>query len=242
MACRYHVSSLIHHAIHTNIHPDKTLNDWITRLCLAGPHGQFFGALRQEHLDHHRELGAADDPERFYYDLKLHGRTTATGFLTWLTGVFLGWVIIPIVSRWVVGHRGRLAGPADAAIQVEVQQGRKAEVPTREKLIDVLVIPPVQAVLFGLFWLATGQWWGYFAFWALPLVTVSAGLNAVRATVEHANPDEHATAGIRTNAVLVRVESGGTLLRVPAALQLPLRASPVHDRAGTTTRRSSARR
>jgi fatty acid desaturase len=112
-----------------------------------------------------------------------------------LTGVFLGWVIIPILSRWVVGNRGRLAEPVEPVPQhVEANQARKAEVSKREKLLDLLAIPPVQAVLFGLFWLATGQWWGYFAFWALPLVTVGAGLNALRATIEHANPDEHATA------------------------------------------------
>ena len=189
-----HISSLIHHAIHTNIHPNKTLNDWITRLCLAGPQGQFFAAMRKEHLDHHRELGAADDPERFYYDLRLHGRTTATGFLTWVTGVFLGWVIIPIVSRWIVGRRGPLAAPVESPPHEQAQQRGIAQVPRREKLLDLAAIPPVQVALFGLFWLATGQWWGYIAFWALPLVTVGAGLNAVRATVEHANPDEHATA------------------------------------------------
>src|SRR5262249_42602792 len=39
-----HISSLIHHSVHSNIHPERKVNDWITRLCLTAPQGQMFGA------------------------------------------------------------------------------------------------------------------------------------------------------------------------------------------------------
>ncbi len=54
---------------------------------------------------------------------------------------------------------------------------------------DVLALFPVHAALFGFFWLTYGEWWAYFALWAVPVLTVGAALNALRATLEHAGTD-----------------------------------------------------
>jgi fatty acid desaturase len=178
-ALQNHLSSLFHHAIHVNLHPDRRVNDWMARLFTAAPLGLLFGALRREHVAHHARLGAADDPERFYYDLERHGRGTRRGFIRWLATLLLaGWVILPAVRRAVTGRRDEGDAPGG---------GLHSLAERRERLLDVALVPPVQAVIALLFWRLSGAWWSYPALWVLPAVTLGGGLTALRATIEHAD-------------------------------------------------------
>ena len=99
------ISSLAHHAIHSNIHPERRLNDGLTRLLLAAPLAQLFSVLRAEHLHHHAHLGATDDAERYYYDLTRHGRREKGHLVRWVGGLFIGWVALGVARRTLTGSR-----------------------------------------------------------------------------------------------------------------------------------------
>lgn len=169
------LNSLSHHAIHHHIYPDRKVNDALFRWMIAAAMGQNLRTLRREHLGHHALFGEHDDPERHYYDLDVDERTTPRQLLLWTAMMFSGLVLVGQVRRILSGSRG--GAPVDA-------NSRAAQ---REKR-ELLFVIPAQIGLFLIFWAVSGTVFGYFLFWAIPIVTVGAGLNAVRATVEHADP------------------------------------------------------
>lgn len=175
-ALQNHISSLLHHGLHWNLHPRRRINDWICRLFLAGPQGQLLGGFRQEHLGHHNRLGAEDDPERVYYDLYRQGRSSPFKFLFWLLTLFLGWVALPFVRRFLTGHRDARA-----------PQRHERRDSLGSRLTDIGCVLVVQGAIFGGLWLASGTAWAYLALWFLPLITLGAGLSVLRATIEHLN-------------------------------------------------------
>jgi len=175
------LASLSHHAVHYNLHPDRKINDSLFRWMLAAPMGQSFLTLRREHLRHHSRFAENDDPERFYYDLDIHNRRSPGAFIARTAGMFLGLVVASQLQRILSGNRGGA-----------LATGQKDERESRGRR-EFLYALPAQAVLFGAFYLLTDNLLGYFIYWAIPLVTVGAGLNALRATIEHADPDEPPT-------------------------------------------------
>jgi fatty acid desaturase len=175
------MSSLTHHAIHSNLYPTRAVNDAIARFLLAAPMAQLFSVLRAEHLHHHAHLGDADDPERYYYDLELHGRRTSARFVRWVASLFLGWVVIGVVRRTLTGSR------EGQQLQERRSFNARAE---RERRIDTMIIPPMQILLLFLMWAIHGEWWAYFFLWALPAATVGGGLTVLRATLDHADAGE----------------------------------------------------
>jgi len=178
-ALQNHLSSLLHHAIHANLHPSRGVNLWLARLALAAPMAQIFSVLRWEHLHHHAHLGAADDPERFYYDLDRHGRRQPGRFRRWVAGLFAGWLVIPILRRALRGSRDETAAPAPPR-----DRARR-----REARLDLLLIPPAQLLLFVLFFALHGSPFAWLGLWALPAATLGGGLTALRATLDHADAD-----------------------------------------------------
>jgi fatty acid desaturase len=172
------MSSLTHHAIHSNLYPTRAVNDAITRFLLTAPMAQLFSVLRAEHLHHHAHLGDPDDAERFYYDLDLHGRRSSAGFIRWVASLFLGWVVVGVVRRTFTGSRDGQELQASRALN------RRA---MRERLIDTAMIPPVQILLLLAMWAIHGEWWAYFVLWALPAATLGGGLTVLRAALDHAD-------------------------------------------------------
>jgi fatty acid desaturase len=165
------LASLSHHAVHGHLSPGRRLNDSLFRWLLSAPMGQNCLTLRREHLDHHSRYGMPADPERFYYDLNIGGRNTAFRLATWTILILLGYVIVGELRRVFSGSR---SGSSE-------RDGLE-----RREYTFVL---PAQILLFGVYWGLTGTFYGYFVFWLLPLVTIGAGLNALRATLEHADPN-----------------------------------------------------
>jgi fatty acid desaturase len=122
-----------------------------------------------------------DDPERFYYDLDIHNRRSPSGLIAWTAAMFMGLVAASQLRRLISGDRA--GGVLDE--KAKERQGRERR--------EYLYVLPAQVVLFVAFYLLTGNLLSYFVFWAMPMVAVGAGLNALRATIEHADPDEPPT-------------------------------------------------
>jgi fatty acid desaturase len=171
------LASLSHHAVHWNLHPNRRVSDQFFRWLIAAPMGQNYLTLRREHLAHHASFGAPDDPERHYYDLDVGNRNSAASFLFWTLAMFSGYVVVGQVRRILLGSRTGEMNESKSNTERLVVERR-----------EILYVLPAQAVIFAVFFVLTGSIYGYFMLWALPLVTVGAGLNALRATIEHADP------------------------------------------------------
>jgi len=58
----------IHEAAHFNLHPSRSKNDFLTRIFLSSVIGNDIKSYRTVHMQHHKNLGKFEDPERSYYD------------------------------------------------------------------------------------------------------------------------------------------------------------------------------
>ena len=185
-ALQNHLMVLFHHSIHNNMHPLRRVNDWIARWLLISPMGQPWGMMHRAHLTHHAYLGKENDPDRWYYDLDLHGRQSPLVLVLWLAANCLGGLVIPQFRKMFTGLRDAVADPGTALAQ-------------RDR-VDRLAIAVAQGVLFLTFW-GLGAWWTYFALWALPAATLGTGLNCFRTTLEHADPSNppHLNYSFRSN-------------------------------------------
>ncbi len=184
-----HLMVLWHHSIHTNMHPRREVNDAIGRWLLISPMGQPAGIMRRAHITHHAHLGEEQDPDRWYYDLDLHGRRRPWALIGWLAVNCLGGLIVPQIRKALTGRR-------DATVDPGTERGRRDR---RDRLAVVVC----QVALFAAFWALTGTWWGYLALWALPLVTLGSGLNCLRTALEHADASDppHRDYSFRSNPV-----------------------------------------
>jgi fatty acid desaturase len=59
----YALYSLAHEGLHYHLHPNKQVNDWISKIFLCMPLGIDFRQMRYDHLQHHKHLGTDNDPE-----------------------------------------------------------------------------------------------------------------------------------------------------------------------------------
>ncbi len=181
-ALQHHCSVLLHHAVHYNLHPRRAVNDGLARWLLAAPIGQMLRSVRTDHFAHHRLFGGRRDPERFYWDLRLDDRTRPAGLRLWMLRAFSGGLVVPLVRRVVTGSRIRAADRARFGLE-----SRDTRKDGAEDVGDLAAVVAVQAILALGFWGIHGSPWAYLVFWVVPVLTVGAGLNALRATLEHAD-------------------------------------------------------
>jgi fatty acid desaturase len=170
-----HLMVLWHHSIHHNLHPSRRVNNAIARWFLIAPMGQPWGMMRRAHINHHAQLGNEPDADRWYYDLNLHGRRRPWVLIGWLLVNCMGGLLWPQIRKVLTGRRDANIDPG-----TETEEGNR---------YDQFSVVLCQAALFAVFWLLGQAWWSYFAFWALPLVTLGGGLNCLRTALEHADPD-----------------------------------------------------
>ncbi len=149
-----------HEFTHFSVLPrSRRWNDAIGTWLFAAPAGVPLPLFRQRHFAHHRTYSTPEDTKSNYrWDYRGKGL-----WLRLLRGLS-GWEYVAKLLN--VGRAARVAG-ADAAS-------------------PIAALPPIvatQVILIALFALIDVRL--YLALWVLPLVTVSALLDALRATKEH---------------------------------------------------------
>lgn len=165
---QYFIAQLMHEAVH-QFFARKDLRSFMAALLTAYPIG-ISRLYRDVHLAHHRYF---TDPVK---DLDYHGYAhfprSKLQMLRWLLWNISGF----------------------AAVRQFLYQN--SEVKSDARPLELVFIVVVQLVLLGFFaW--HGSWWMYFAFWLLPLITLSKSLNTIRLMTEHADPDPDRTAVLR---------------------------------------------
>jgi len=172
---QYALLCLVHEASHVLFSRDRERNDRIANWICAYPIGITVERYRELHLDHHRHLGTADDPDFDYY----HGVFTR-GRLVWT------------IIAAALGIRGLLTliayfFPRVAARYLPSLRDRPA--PRTTSVPQLVGIAASQLVLLGMFTLA-GQPLLYFVVWLAPVITLVPLANQLRTIAEHASLDQ----------------------------------------------------
>lgn len=174
--CQYALFIVGHDALHSLLHPDREVNDRLARWLIHGP---FFIGLensRRFHLEHHRTLGTADDPDRVLHTMG--NKNTRVTFLAFALGFF------------TVGAAVLRMLPFGRALLPPVQaKTARPKVPFGTYLKERAPTFLVQAGLFGLMLLLGLPFWAYFALWMAPVLFCVFLADGMRAFCDHAVPD-----------------------------------------------------
>jgi fatty acid desaturase len=157
---------LVHECWHGLFLPDRALNHLIGQV-VGYSVGSKYWLARDGHLDHHRNLGRQDDPDR-----PLHSssdKATRAALVRYFGARLLG-------GQLLVSH------------QVGRQRPKGSSSPSAAAEWLWLIV--VQLIVWGLLALFTGRWWTYPLLWALPIATATTLLNSLRAFTEHAVPPD----------------------------------------------------
>jgi fatty acid desaturase len=173
-ARQHGLNILAHETWHWTLFRRRAVNDLVGSWALSYPVVMRFESMRSKHFEHHRTVGHADDPDRYYWGWRRDDRGGFVGHMllvasglhfVWLAGRSLLGLPVPVVRA---GERPRVPlapRPGDA--------GR-----------ELVRLAIVQLGLLGLF-TATVGWARYFLLWVLPLVTLSNLLGELRQFLEH---------------------------------------------------------
>ena len=166
--------ALAHDAQHSAFLPAKKWNDLVGAWLCAYPMGSIFGSSRAVHMAHHKLLGTGDDPDRNFHleDNKSTPRQFVAHFARL---VFGGQLWTSIIVNGFLRPRERSGQAASSAVVVN-----------RKGHPEILNLVPVQGLILVSLWLASGQWWLYFAIWVLPIFTLGTFLGFLRGFVDHA--------------------------------------------------------
>jgi fatty acid desaturase len=163
-----------HDCIHSSLFPTKIEN----RVCgviLSALLGTSFDAIRDQHLEHHRDFGTKEDPGASDYFVRFHSRGQ---LLVFLLGPLVGGILLAKVGDYVL-RPSRAPAPAVPSARAKTTLAGKL---VRYGAI-LLVQGGVCAVLTSGFHL--GQLWRYPVFNVLPAVTVFLFLVRLRMFLEH---------------------------------------------------------
>jgi fatty acid desaturase len=170
------LANLSHDAWHRLCFRSRRVNDGVGAWLYAYPVGVPFFHDRRRHFAHHRLVGQLNDPDWVNYTNE--GRDTAPRLIRYLLGRLAGTLLFETAWSVLVTRKPRIViEGADA----------KDDGPAHEMLRVVIC----QVVLLVVFTLCFGRW-GYFFFWLLPIATLTAFCNNLRALVEHVAEDPQA--------------------------------------------------
>lgn len=161
---QYALQILLHDGLHRTLF-DKKTTDVVCRVFLCYPLYTALGPFRQKHLDHHKWLGTAEDPDRYYYTTR--GKTTKLRFLFWLAGFDAAFAAL----RSALGRKSKKAG----------------EERSLGNALDWLLVLAVQGAIGAALTLA-GGWWAYPTLWFVPFGLGVFIAQSIRSFAEHAQP------------------------------------------------------
>ncbi|SFD65595.1 fatty acid desaturase family protein [Roseivivax sediminis] len=165
---------LMHEAAHNALFRTKRLNEFAGEWLCGRPIIADLPEYRHYHLTHHRYTQTDRDP-----DLKLSKPfpTTRASLRRKLIRDLTGQTGIKQRAQQIM-FAFKMAGEVEGE-------------PSSQDLAQAFSGPVLgraivaNAVLFALFWAVTGAWWGWLAFWVLPLLTWFQAVLRIRNIAEH---------------------------------------------------------
>jgi fatty acid desaturase len=170
-----------HEAAHRLLFNNKATNDWVGRWGLAYPALTPFDIYRRSHMAHHKDEMGPDEPD---------------------VGLYSGYPISPAsMGRKLVRDATGISGWKN--LRPLLKAITKAS--SRDLAVRIL---GTQAIIWVVFWVASGRWWLYPLLWLAPWMTVWRVLNRLRAIAEHAgmqrSPDRRRTTHVVRQRPLAR--------------------------------------
>ena len=162
------LANLAHDAWHRLGFGSRKLNDLVGAWCYAYPVGVPFFHDRRRHFQHHRLVGERRDPDWVNYTSD--GRETPAKIIGYLARRLGGALLVETAWSALVTRKPRIV----------LEDQPKSDEPAHEMLRVVVC----QILLIVAFTWSLGPW-GYALYWLLPLATVTAFCNNLRALVEH---------------------------------------------------------
>ncbi|MEM1164081.1 MAG: fatty acid desaturase family protein [Pseudomonadota bacterium] len=164
---------LMHEAAHRALFKNGHLNEWAGQWLAARPVMAEMTSYRAYHLTHHRHVQTEKDP-----DLHLSAKFPTTRDS-----------LIRKFKRDLTGQTGFKLRMAQfrQALQLGFDEDAIAGAKMAQNFQSADLRPALIAnvVIFAIMW-AIGEWWYWFAFWALPLLTWYQFVIRVRNIAEHA--------------------------------------------------------
>ena len=163
---------LMHEAAHGGLHANKAINEWVGQWLCAVPVGADLASYRSYHLQHHKFTQQQEDPDlSLSAPFPISKESFTRKVVRDLTGQTFVKQRLPLFLS-LFRRGGDDAGPTHESF---VSSGA-------DKMARFLA---VNAVLFGLFWLAGVAIW-YWAVWVLGMATWLSLVTRIRNIAEHA--------------------------------------------------------
>ena len=164
----------VHDCIHYSLFPSRGENRFFGAI-LSGLLGTSFDAIRDQHLDHHRDFGTPEDPGAADYFPRFHSRRQLVVFLA---GPLLGSILIAKLGDYV-RPTGNKRAPRGEQVPAPISLSKRLSAYAPLFIVQAGVC----ALLTHGFQIA--QLWRYIAFNALPAVTIFLFLIRLRMFLEH---------------------------------------------------------
>ena len=215
---------LMHEAAHGGLHGNKAINEWIGQWLCAVPVGADLASYRSYHLQHHKFTQQPEDPD---LSLSAPFPITKESYRARRSATSPGRRLSNSACRCSCRCSSAPAADEEVSHESFVSSGA-------DKMARFLV---VNALLFGLFWLAGAGIW-YWAVWVVAMATWLPLVTRIRNIAEHActstgeDPFSHARTTLRQpdRAPVDRALLG----------ELPRRASSLHVSAVLPAARSAS--
>lgn len=161
---QYALFILGHDGIHGTLHRNRVWNDRLARWFVYAPLFMSLEDARSNHLEHHRHVGSAEDPDRYLHTIQ--NKNSAFKFLMYCSGLMTFAKTLRKVTP--------LGGPRS-------QKGA-----LKGYLLSRWPILPLQALIFLLFAGWGYSFWDYAVLWVLPIYVCVFLPDEIRAYCDHA--------------------------------------------------------
>lgn len=179
-AAQYALFIMGHDAIHYVLHPNREVNDSVSKWLIHGPMCMGFEDGRRSHLKHHRLLGTSEDPDRYIH--RLSDKNSPLRFILFCSGLStFGKTVLKVTPFGkLLSAKSSGASPADtkpAGVMLTYLRDR---------------IPAMlwQVLLLGACMLLGLPPWAYLVLWIAPIYFFVFLPDEIRAFCDHAVKDE----------------------------------------------------
>lgn len=179
--CQYKLFILAHDAIHSALHPNKIINDRLARWWVYGPMFMALEDARRNHVEHHRFMGTAKDPDRYLHTF--YHKNTPFKFLLFCSGLATFWKTVLKVTPF-----GRLLKLTDTHLDKisEKKDSASAKNALSDYFQQRFPVFIVQIVILSLLFFSSLPLWSYLVLWIAPIYFLVFVPDEIRAFCDHA--------------------------------------------------------
>jgi len=164
-----------HDGVHNCVHPNRPINDAICKWVVFGPMCMGFQDAKRNHLEHHKLMGTAEDPDRYLHTLA--SKNSFVSLALYCSGLAtFGKTVLKVTPLGrLMREKETNAAEPPAKLLAEYFQER----------VPVLVMVPL---LIACFFALHLPWWFFLSMWILPIYVCVFVADEIRAFCDHAVP------------------------------------------------------